>query len=401
MWRFDLITGEWRDLGVHGAARRLALDAREERVALIGGGGSSVTILDVASGASTELSTGAAAAVSGWWVGGDLIVASVDRRCGAWRDGACVATIAPVADNALGAVTAVASGGHMRWVVGDSRGRVALVGDGALLWRADAHAKSAVLAVQFDGRGVLHSFGRDGKRATFEVEDDAPHLASIQPLHVSVSGVCDDVAWGVVGAELVVLDVATNMRRATVAGTNRGRPHGVRVSGKSVRAVAAASDEEGGFLVVASETKCVTCGAPLVADGVAAAVTLASGRVVLAGGGGDLAEYARGSERTDAPLLAGGPRAARPGPRRRRRDRGQRRRRGDVARGAPRRFIETRGRGRDEPAPHGRRRLGQQWCFVLRRGRLGGRAARRGERPRRRYSKLGRRAGLRGGARAV
>ena len=32
---------------------------------------------------------------------------------------------------------------------------------------------------------------------------------------------------------------------------------------------------------------------------------------------------------------------------------------------------------------------------VLRRGRLGGGAARRGERPRRRYSKLGRRAGLR------
>ena len=273
------------------AARRLALDAREERVALIGGGGSSVTILDVASGASTELSTGAAAAVSGWWVGADLIVASVDRRCGAWRDGVWVATIAPVADNALGAVTAVASGGHMRWVVGDSRGRVALIEDGALLWRADAHAKSAVLAVQFDGNGVLHSFGRDGKRATFEVEDDAPHLASIQPLHVSVSGVCDDVAWGVVGAELVVLDVATNMRRATVAGTNRGRPHGVRVSGKSVRAVAAASDDND-FLVVASETKCVTCGAPLVADGVAAAATLASGRVVLAGGGGDLAEYA-------------------------------------------------------------------------------------------------------------
>ena len=128
--------------------------------------------------------------------------------------------------------------------------------------------------------------------ATFEV-DDAPHLASIRPLHVAVSGVCDDVAWGVVGAELVVLDVATNMRRATVAGTNRGRPHGVRVSGKSVRAVAAASDEEGGFLVVASETKCVTCGAPLVADGVAAAATLASGRVVLAGGGDDLAETRR------------------------------------------------------------------------------------------------------------
>ena len=178
----------------------------------------------------------------------------------------------------------------MRWVVGDSRGRVALIEDGALLWRADAHPKNAVLAVQFDGK-MLHSFGRDGKMATFEV-DESPHLASIQPLHVSVSGVCDDVAWGVVGAELVVLDVATNMRRATVMGTNRGRPHGVRVSGKSVRAVAAASDDEGGFLVVASETICVTCGAPLVADGVAAAVTLASGRVVLAGGGGDLAEYA-------------------------------------------------------------------------------------------------------------
>ena len=290
LWRLDLITGEWRDLGVHGAARRLALDATEARVALIGGGGSSVTILDVASGASTEFSTGAAAAVSGWWVGDDLVVASVDRRCCAWRDGVCVATLAPVADNALGAVTAVAGGGHMRWVVGDSRGRVALVEDGVLLWRADAHPKNAVLAVQFDGK-VLHSFGRDGKRATFEV-DESPHLIAIQPLHVSVSGVCDDVAWGVVGAELVVLDVATNMRRATVAGTNRGRPHGVRVSGKSVRAVAAASDEEGGFLVVASETKCVTCGAPLVADGVAAAVALASGRVVLAGGGGDLAEYA-------------------------------------------------------------------------------------------------------------
>ena len=90
--------------------------------------------------------------MSGWWVGRDLVVASVDRRCGAWRDGVCVATLAPVADNALGAVTAVASGGHMRWVVGDSRGRVALIEDGALLWRADAHAKSAVLAVQFDGK---------------------------------------------------------------------------------------------------------------------------------------------------------------------------------------------------------------------------------------------------------
>ena len=268
LWRLDLGTGEWRDLGVHGAARRLALDATEARVALIGGGGSSVTILDVASGASTEFSSGAAAAVSGWWVGPDLVVASVDRRCGAWRDGVCVATLAPVADNALGAVTAVASGGDGRWVVGDSRGRVALVEDGVLLWRADAHPKNAVLAVQFDGK-MLHSFGRDGKRATFEV-DESPHLASIQPLHVSVSGVCDDVAWGVVGAELVVLDVATHMRRATVAGTNRGRPHGVRVSGTSVRAVAAASDEEGGFLVVASETKCVTCGAPLVADGVEA-----------------------------------------------------------------------------------------------------------------------------------
>ena len=106
-----------------------------------------------------------------------------------------------------------------------------------------------------------------------------------------MSGVCDDVAWGVVGAELVVLDVATNVRRATVAGTNRGRPHGVRVSGTSVRAVAAASDDND-FLIVESETKGVVCGAPLVADGVAAAVTLASGRVVLAGGGGDLAEYA-------------------------------------------------------------------------------------------------------------
>ena len=137
---------------------------------------------------------------------------------------------------------------------------------------------------------MVHSFGRDGKRVTFEVEDDAPYLASMQPLHVSVSGVCDDVAWGVVGAELVVLDVATHMRRATVAGTNRGRPHGVRVAGTSVRAVAAASDD--GFLVVESDTKGIVCGAPLVADGVAAAVTLASGRVVLAGGGGDLAEYA-------------------------------------------------------------------------------------------------------------
>ena len=173
LWRLDLVTGEWRDLGVHGAARRLALDATEERVALVGGGGSSVVILEVESGASTTFSTGAAAAVSGWWVGRDLVVASVDRRCGAWRDGVCVATLAPVADNALGAVTAVASGGHMRWVVGDSRGRVALIEDGALLWRADAHAKSAVLAVQFDGK-MLHSFGRDGKRATFEVEDVAP-----------------------------------------------------------------------------------------------------------------------------------------------------------------------------------------------------------------------------------
>ncbi|CAH0367213.1 unnamed protein product [Pelagomonas calceolata] len=290
LWRLDLVIGEWRDLGVHGAARRLALDAREDRVALIGGGGSSVVILEVESGSSTTFSTGAAAAVSGWWVGDDLVVASVDRRCCAWRDGACVATLAPVADNALGAVTAVASGGDGRWVVGDSRGRVALIEDGALLWRADAHAKSAVLAVQF-ANGVLHSFGRDGKMATFEVDDDAPHLASIQPLHVSVSGVCDDVTWGVVGAELVVLDVATNMRRATVAGTNRGRPHGVRVAGNSVRAVAAASDDND-FLIVESETKCVTCGAPLVADGVAAAVTLESGRVVLAGGGGDLAEYA-------------------------------------------------------------------------------------------------------------
>ena len=104
----------------------------------------------------------------------------------------------------------------MRWVVGDSRGRVALIEDGALLWRADAHAKSAVLAVQFDGK-MLHSFGRDGKMATFEV-DESPHLASKQPLHVSVSGVCDDVAWGVVGAELVVLE-SRRMRRA-----GRGRP---------------------------------------------------------------------------------------------------------------------------------------------------------------------------------
>ena len=290
LWRFDLVTGEWRDLGVHGVARRLALDATEARVALIGGGGSSVVILDVESGASTTFSSGAAAAINGWWVGSDLVVASVDRRCGAWRDGVSVATLAPVADNALGAVTAVASGGLNRWVVGDSRGRVALVEDGVLLWRADAHPKNAVLAVQFDGK-MVHSFGRDGKRATFEVEEDGPHLASIQPLHVSVSGVCDDVAWGVVGAELVVLDVATHMRRATVAGTNRGRPHGVRVSGQSVRAVAAASDDND-FLIVESEAKGVVCGAPLVADGVAAAVTLASGRVVLAGGGGDLAEYA-------------------------------------------------------------------------------------------------------------
>ena len=90
---------------------------------MIGGGGSSVVILEVESGASTEFSTGAAAAINGWWVGSDLVVASVDRRCGAWRDGVSVTALAPVADNALGAVTAVASGGHMRWVVGDPRRR--------------------------------------------------------------------------------------------------------------------------------------------------------------------------------------------------------------------------------------------------------------------------------------
>ena len=108
----------------------------------------------------------------------------------------------------------------MRWVVGDSRGRVALIEDGALLWRADAHAKSAVLAVQF-ANGVLHSFGRDGKMATFEV-DESPHLASIQPLHVAVSGVCDDVAWGVVGAELVVeIDELARKERGEEEGRGR------------------------------------------------------------------------------------------------------------------------------------------------------------------------------------
>lgn len=286
LWRLDF-GGGWRDLGVHAAARQLVLDAREERVALIGGG--KVAILDVESGAGATFSSGTAAPVAAWWVGPDLVVASVDRSCAAWRDGVRVATLAPVADNALGAITAVAGGGAGRFVVGDSRGRVALVGDGVLLWRADAHAKSAVVAIQFEG-DVLRSFGRDGKLATFDVED-GPHLTSTHPLHVAVAGARDGLAWGVVGAELVVLDFATNTRVATLAGTNRGRPHSVRRSGTRLRAVAAASDDNS-FLVVESDAACVLCGAPLVADGVAAAACLDDGRVVLVGGGGELNEYA-------------------------------------------------------------------------------------------------------------
>ena len=214
-----------------------------------------------------------------------------------------------------------------------------------------------------------------------------------------MSGVCDDVAWGVVGAELVVLDVATNMRRATVAGTNRGRPHGVRVSGKSVRAVAAASDDND-FLIVESETKCVTCGAPLVADGVAAAVTLASGRVVLAGGGGDLAEYAadlREQTRRWSPAAHAQRALARVG---------------DAVIAGSVDVVATWRAGRrvaslrlaDADALNQRLTAAAAWdnngalSYVV--GDSAG-AARRGERPRRRYSKLGRRAGLRGGARAV
>ena len=131
----------------------------EERVALIGGGGSSVVILDVER-LFNNLRGGGAAAVSGWWVGRDG-GASVDRRCCAWRDGTCVATLAPV-PIALGAVTAVAGGGH-GGSSATAAGRVALIG-GALLWRADAHPRAPCWPSS--STVVLPPFGRDGKRAT-------------------------------------------------------------------------------------------------------------------------------------------------------------------------------------------------------------------------------------------
>ena len=115
--------------------------------------------------------------------------------------------------------------------------------------------------------------------------------------------------------------------------------------------------------------------------------------MVLAGGGGDRAEYAA-DLRKDAALLAGGPRerALVGGV-----VRGQRRRRGDVARVAPGRFTDSRTRALNQrsrlPPP------GTPAAPCVTPGLAG--ALRVVSRSRRRDVSLGRRAGLRGGARAV
>ena len=72
-------------------------------------------------------------------VGPEQSRASVNRRYGAWRDGVCVSRRC-ARDNALGAVTAVASG---TYALGrqHSRAKAALLKT-ARLWRADAHPKT-------------------------------------------------------------------------------------------------------------------------------------------------------------------------------------------------------------------------------------------------------------------
>ncbi|KAH8054620.1 peptidase [Aureococcus anophagefferens] len=190
-------------------------------------------------------------------------------------------------------LAALAGGDGGDLAVADAETGVKRIADGSA-----SRVGVGVSRVVADAPGFA-TFGRDGRMTTYEWDADdlhPPRLAScafVRPL-AAVTRARDGLAAGFVGDAFVVVDVASGRCVARVHESHDKRPHdAARFAG---RVHAASTIGVSTLLVARSPPGAKTLaahplGAPLVADGVVKALWLGDGRLLCAGGSGDLAEY--------------------------------------------------------------------------------------------------------------
>ena len=324
VWRVDGADG-WLELAPPMAWSNGFKDAalRANLAALAGGDGGDLAVVDVETFRDAPVARWTAApgarTIASWWVPGPtvgaaglaLAVSAADRSLTFWTgaDGAAPPTKLATAFAAPrgGLVTDVAAVGGCL-LIGDSKGAVSALRGGAVLWVARGVKRIADGSASRVGVGVSRvvadapgfaTFGRDGRMTTYEWDADdlqPPRLAScafVRPL-AAVTRARDGLAAGFVGDAFVVVDVASGRCVARVHESHDKRPHdAARFAGR----VHAASTIGVSTLLVARSppgAKVLAShplGAPLVADGVVKALWLGDGRLLCAGGSGDLAEY--------------------------------------------------------------------------------------------------------------